>query len=178
MAGDVSSYGIQYGLNALSGSIYTNALILGAADTVANILSGFMTNIVGRKPIILTYWAFACLGCVIYQLTLFSTTASYICIGFGRLGAQGAFILMFLITTETFPTAYKGIMFSISNIIARIGGIVAPMLSEIIPHFTYFIGGLAFIAFVLSFWLIETKNLKMHDNVIKEKKAVKKLTDN
>lgn len=129
MVGDVSSYGIQFGLNKLNGSIYTNAMIIGIADTVAQILSGFLTNVIGRKPVLLTFWLLAALGCIIYQLTLFSTIASYICIGFGRLGAQGGFILMFLITSETFPIAYKGIMYSVSNVLARIGGIVAPMLS-------------------------------------------------
>lgn len=61
-------------------------------------------------------------------------------------------------------------MFSISNVIARIGGIVSPILSDIIPHFTYFIGGLALIGFILSFWLIETKNLKMQETVTKRVK--------
>lgn len=87
MAGDVSSYGIQYGLNSLSGSIYTNALIIGIADTIGQIMSGVLTNIIGRKTMIIIYWFLAAAGCIIYQLTLFSNTASYICIGFGRLGA-------------------------------------------------------------------------------------------
>lgn len=71
---------------------------------------------------------------------------------------------MFLITTETFPTVYRGRVYGISNAIARVGGILAPMIPDLVPHFMVFQAGLGVIGLGLSFVLIETRNKRMEDD--------------
>ena len=169
MAGDVANYGIQYGLSHLNGSIYTNGLLLGVADFLAQILSGLLSNFWGRKPTILLFWALAAAGCLSYESVGSSRVASYVCVWLGRMGSNGAFFLMFLITSESFPTAHRGTMYAVSNTFARVGGILARMVPSIVGEFMYFEGGVAVAGFLLSLGLIETKNLKMEETVEREK---------
>ena len=76
---------------------------------------------------------------------------------------------MFLITSESFPTAHRGTMYAVSNTFARVGGILAPMIPNLLGKFMYFEGGVAVAGFLLSLGLIETKNLKMEETVEREK---------
>ena len=169
MAGDVSNYGIQYGLSHLNGTLYTNGLMLGLADFLAQIVSGFLSNFWGRKPTILMFWVLAAIGCLAYESVAFSQTISYICVLLGRMGSNGAFFLMFLITSESFPTAYRGTMYGVSNTFARVGGILAPMIPSIVPHFMYFEGAVAVAGLLLSLGLIETKNQSMEERIVKDR---------
>ncbi len=168
LAGDVTSYGIQYGINHLSGNLYTNGILLGVADFCACFSVGFISNCWGRKPAILIMWFLAALGCILYSPLHHNKTWGYVCVTIGRFGANAAFAMMFLITTETFPTAFRGTMYGISNTCARVGGIVAPLIPSFIPNFMLFEGIVAAVSLVVSLLLIETKGRPMKDEVEKE----------
>ena len=73
--------------------------------------------------------------------------------------------MMFQITTETFPTVFRGTIYGISNTLARVGGILAPMIPSLVPHFMYMQGSIALLGFLLSFLLIETKKRPMEDEL-------------
>ena len=81
----------------------------------------------------------------------------------GRFGANAAFAMMFLITVESFPTAFRGTMYGVSNTLARIGGIIAPLIPSYFDNFMLIFGIVGGASFVLSLFLKETKGLKMKD---------------
>lgn len=165
LAGDITSYGIQYGLNHLEGSLYTNGKLLGVADFLACFSVGLISNCWGRKPAIMIMWFLAALGCILYHFFKDYSIWGYVCVTIGRFGANAAFAMMFLITTETFPTAFRGTMYAVSNACARVGGIVAPLIPSFMPSFMLFEGIVAAVSLVLSFTLIETKGRAMKDEV-------------
>ncbi len=93
--------------------------------------------------------------------------ASYIFLVFGKLGAAATFTLVYLITTEMFPTAYRGTVFGIANVCARVGGILAPLVSQVTGdrYFMLVFGVLGVLSCLGSWALKETKGQKMEDNI-------------
>ena len=95
----------------------------------------------------------------------------YILICVSKLGASGSFGLAFLVTSEYFPTVYRGLIFGICNVMARIGGVISPEFSTVFfpRYFMLVFGIMALSIFLLNFLLYETKNRKMPDNVENKK---------
>ncbi|KAK3271551.1 hypothetical protein CYMTET_20110 [Cymbomonas tetramitiformis] len=87
----------------------------------------------------------------------------------GKLGAAGAFALIFGYTTEIFPTSTRSAALGACSLAARVGGIAAPQiltLRSISPGLCWFlVGGLAVAAAVSSMWLIETRGQPMHNTI-------------
>ena len=163
LAGDITSYGILYGINHLSGNLYTNGILMGIADFISAVSVGIISNYCGRKIAILLMWGFATVGCLAYSFLHKNIAWGYICVTLGRFGANAAFAMMFLITIESFPTAFRGTMYGVSNTLARIGGIIAPLIPSYFDNFMMIFGIVAGISFILSMFLKETKGLKMKD---------------
>jgi len=68
------------------------------------------------------------------------------------------FNLIYIYTSEAFPTNIRTIGFGVANAFTRVGGIISPLLSQIVFAFhvyvpIYIFAGLSFIAFVLSLLL-------------------------
>lgn len=74
--------------------------------------------------------------------------------------------MVYLMTSEIFPTAFRATVFGIVNFFARIGGIIVPYVNEVAKN-TYMLifAILSFVAAVLCFFLPETKNSALHDNL-------------
>ena len=54
-------------------------------------------------------------------------------------------------------------MFAVCNAMARIGGVLSPLFQNWTSHFMLIFGVMSFSAFVLTFWVIETKGRGMAD---------------
>ena len=79
--------------------------------------------------------------------------------------------MVYLITTEMFPTEYRGTVFGIANICARVGGILAPLIDGIAEHsFMYVFGALGVFSAICSLLLKETKGELMADTAEQEVK--------
>lgn len=98
-------------------------------------------------------------ACLLYEsATKLGTEWTYVCILFGKLGAACTFYMVYLITTEMFPTVYRGTVFGIANICARAGGILAPIVDGAAGNnLMYIFGVCGVISSVCSILLLETK---------------------
>lgn len=162
---DIVHYGIGFGLNELSGNIYTNGMLLGVADLISCVTISFIANRIGRKKSILITWGSATVGCLVYDFIRNYAVPSYLAVTVARFGSIGCFALIFLITSETFPTEVRGIIFGISNAIARFGGLGAPLISSYIYHFMLILGSMSLLSFLAALILRETLGRKMEDSV-------------
>lgn len=160
---DVVHYGIGFGLNELSGDIYTNGMLLGVADLISCTSLSYLANKIGRKKSILLTWGCATVGCLVYDFVRNYPAAAYAAVTVARFGSVGCFALIFLITSETFPTELRGLIFGISNATARFGGLAAPLISSYLYHFMLVLGSLSLLSFLAALILRETKGQKMED---------------
>ena len=163
---DIVFYGILFGLKNLKGNIYINGLMVGLADVSAGFSLAFLSNILGRRGLIRITWAICGIACLIYNFVKVNQIASYITILIGKYGATCSFSLMFLISSEIFPTSIRGQMVGISNACARIGGAIAPLMGGYLGEdMMYVFGALAVVSFTVTFWLKETNNTVIKDEV-------------
>ena len=65
-----------------------------------------------------------------------------------------------------FPTVFRGTVFGVANVFARIGGIMSPLIDGLLPGmFMYIFGTLGVLSALSSFLLRETKGQKMADTL-------------
>ena len=89
----------------------------------------------------------------------------------GKFGAAATFNIVYLITTELFPTVFRGTVFGIANIFARFGGILAPLIDGVAKNsFMYIFGSLGLLSAFCSFLLRETKGEVMTDTLEQEER--------
>ncbi len=157
-------YGINFGLGKLSGDIYWNGVISGTSEIVGYLVSGLLSNRYGRKLIGIASFSLSGISCLIYPFIASYMTPAYIFVMFGKLGVGSAFQLVMLWTTELFPTPVRGTAFGLSNIFGRIGGIIAPLISSVIPHwFMLLFGVFSLACAVVSCFLKETHGCELED---------------
>lgn len=123
---DVISFGLAFSINSLEGDVYFYGIILGSACIVVAATIGFIAEGIGRKFSYFLVFAINVIGSLCYQFLSFSNFLRYFFIFIAKLGANGAFAMCYMVTSEIFPTRYRGLMFGICNMAARIGGILAP----------------------------------------------------
>ena len=73
--------------------------------------------------------------------------------------------MCFLMTSESFPTAYRGTVFAVCNAMARLGGIISPEISVFTNRFMLIFGLMCGLAFSMTIFVRETKGLALKDEV-------------
>lgn len=164
-------FGLLMISNNLAGNLYVNTTVNAAVEIPAVIGVLFVLDRWGRKPLYFSSVVLAGLACLasglisIYlpdNLQWISVTAAMI----GKFGASAGFTIIYIFTTELFPTVVRNAGVGASSCAARIGSIVAPYTVDLghlissgplgtgFPMLLY--GVLSLIAGGLSLYLPET----------------------
>ena len=161
-------------LGKLKGSIYVNGYLSGAAEIISSAITGVMANKLGRRcSIVLSFTVAGVAFVAYYPVSAVGIEWSYVSIIVGKFGASCTFSLVYLITTESFPTVFRGTVFGIANIFARVGGILAPVIGGVAQNsFLYVFGGLSLMSGVGSLFLGETKGKTMADTAKQRAKTL------
>ena len=169
---DIVYYGINFSLGNLQGSIYVNGYLSGGAEVISYCIAGVMANTLGRKYSIVFCFLLGGVACLLYKpATSLGLTWTYVCVLLGKFGAACTFNMVYLITTEMFPTVYRGSVFGLANICARVGGILAPLVDGFSPDgFMYIFGALGVLSGICSLLLRETKGEVMADTDEQERR--------
>ncbi|KAH3855735.1 solute carrier family 22 member 6-A-like [Dreissena polymorpha] len=177
-------YGINYGIQGLSGSIYLNIFLFNLATVPTKFVTVWLTNRLGRRLstiVIFVLIFIAGLACGIIQsietpykggLTNGFSMAVYFCIG----AAWGPIQTM---TIELYPTVIRTSGFGCLNVLSRVGAMIGPQLvflDKFAPGLLYYwCAGISVVCVICQLFLPETKNAALNDNMdyLKEKGAGK-----
>ena len=84
----------------------------------------------------------------------------------GKFAISGFFNIVYLITSELFPTSFRGTVFGITNFVARIGGVISPLVNEFMrSSFMIVLGIAGCVSGFLSMFLRETKGKVLMDSL-------------
>ncbi|KAK3084599.1 hypothetical protein FSP39_016090 [Pinctada imbricata] len=175
-------YGLLLSMTALAGNQYLNFFISGSVDLVAYILVVFIVKLFRRRVPMVIFFLIGALSCIVAGAIPFiwkgkedwsEETLKLLVTGFamvGKFGLSGVFSLIFLYSSELYPTVIRNIGMSSCAFWARLGGVVAPQvltLGDITSKSTslMLIGAIALIASFLTLLLPETFGRKLPDTI-------------
>ncbi|GBM01695.1 Organic cation transporter protein [Araneus ventricosus] len=164
-------YGLSYNTNELAGNPYLNFFIAGALEFPSYALLYWGIKKWGRRPTLIALMvvggaACAAITLVPSDLPWLSTTLAMV----GKFCVTGSFGLLYLYTSELFPTVVRNVTLGSCSMSARIGSILAPFVRELgkathaaVPNVMY--GLLALTGGLLALLLPETRGQKMPDSL-------------
>jgi len=120
-------YGLGMFIADMPGSIYVNNFISTVIELPAYLGSGPVIDRVGRKlslVVALIGGGCACFLLIFIEKGSFATMLAFA----AKFAITGAFSIVYVFTSEMFPGDVRSIAMGVSNITARMGGIVSPQI--------------------------------------------------
>ncbi|KAI0213623.1 Organic cation transporter protein [Lamellibrachia satsuma] len=164
-------YGLSQGISELSGSVYWNLFIAGVMEISALAICVFALERVGRRwpiAICMIVGGLACLAFVPLpqEMDIARTILSMI----GRFCISGSFGIVYVFSAELFPTVLRNTGIGTGSMHARVGGLIAPFVTELgrlfwkpLPMIVF--GCASLLAGVLALLLPETFNQHLPDTI-------------
>lgn len=176
-------YGLSLNVVNLDTNLYLNVLLNAVAEMPAFTLTAIMLDRFGRKPLTIgTLWfsGFFCLvGIMMKGSYGIRKILRMICGVLGIFGVAGTYNLLFIYTTELFPTVVRNAALGCTTQASQMGAILAPFVVVMgggLPFGVFAVCGL--LGGVLGFYLPETLNRPLYDTMVgmEEGEAVWTLT--
>ncbi|XP_060564193.1 organic cation transporter protein-like [Ruditapes philippinarum] len=136
----IGYYGLTWQLTSLPGNKYLNFFIAGCVEFVAYTLVIYITKRFGRKRPLLIYFMLASLFMISAGVIpfAFADVNVYITSGLaiaGKFAMGGLFSVIFLYTSELYPTIVRNIGMGSCAFWTRVGGVIAPQII-VLNHFS------------------------------------------
>ena len=157
-------------LNSAGQDLFIGMSSSAAVELVAYILTIFLMDIFGRRPIlticqIVSGCCCVCAGFVpqdFFWIRLFFSSI-------GKMGASAVFSVIFIYTSELFPTCVRNSAMGLCSTVARIGAMLAPSiagLDSVLAMLPFLVmGGAAIVAGCVSFALPETRGTRLPETL-------------
>jgi len=134
-----SFFGVLLNLEGLTGSLEIDSLVAYIAEFIAEVASGYLAFIYGRRRMILYSFSFSVIGLFGFIIiTLFSKIIGLMFLFLACLGIASAFNLLYIYSSELYPTNIKGLAINILSLTNR-------LISCIVPTFIAYFNGSSFI---------------------------------
>lgn len=117
----------------LNGNVYANFILVNLTDLPSILVTILAMDVVGRRLCCLISFTLAGLGCIAagicasagYHMTTVAMTMV------GKFGAAAAFNIVFVYGAELFPTVVRNTGIGLTSASARVGSIIAPIVSTL-----------------------------------------------
>jgi len=119
-------YGISLNVGNLAGSIYMNNFLSGLVEIPSHIAAQFAVDIIGRRTTLMSLMSLSGFGAFISGFLKGKQRIFFALVG--RFGISGSFNVVYLYTTELFPTIVRSAALGSCSMIGRIGSISAPQV--------------------------------------------------
>ncbi|KAK9874717.1 hypothetical protein WA026_005534 [Henosepilachna vigintioctopunctata] len=163
-------YGLSLNSVTLAGDSYMDFILISLAEVPGYWISSLLADNVGRRSSLAASYAItfaACMGFIFLRGTWKWIEMLFYCIG--KFGATLAFILIYAVTSELFPTPLRNTAMSLCSMIARLGTLISPQTTLLgliwKPLPLVFFASIAATACFLSLFLPETLNTKLPDTI-------------
>ncbi|KAH9523285.1 hypothetical protein Btru_066295 [Bulinus truncatus] len=170
-----SYYGLTFKMSSFQGNRYLNFFIGGAVETVAYAVSLPIMKKFGRKKPLLVCFLLAAATCLtagfVSDYTTGLSTVTTVLAIIGRCAVACLFGIIFVYTSEIYPTVIRNIGMGACSFWARGGGVLAPQINQWTKSLwnvdaIIIFGALSFIAGLLLFPLPETHNRQLPDSLV------------
>lgn len=148
----LGGYGIQFGVQALSGNLYVNIFLLGLIGSPIQFLVIALQNRYGRKKVAILFYVL-CAATAFTVAVAYRFSASVVRNNLANISAllsltaiNAAWSPIQTLTIETYPTVVRNIGFGLQNTVARVGAIIGPQLAfldTMVSGILYWICGVA-----------------------------------
>ncbi|GIX84847.1 organic cation transporter protein [Caerostris darwini] len=164
-------YGLSYNTNDLAGDAYLNCFLSGLIEFPARLLTLWGIKKWGRRPTFILCMAVGGVACaammfVPQDTSWLSTTFAMV----GKFCVTGTFAVLYVYTTEIFPTSVRNATLGSCSMCARVGSILAPFVRELgkmthaaVPNVLYTL--LALTSSLMTLMLPETRGLDLPDTL-------------
>ncbi|XP_078516573.1 solute carrier family 22 member 6-A-like [Lissotriton helveticus] len=173
-------YGLAMDLQNFGISIYLIQVIFGAVDIPSKLISTIAMSYIGRRITQTTSLMLAgtmILANIFVPYEMQTLRTSFAVLGKGCLASS--FSCVFLYTSELYPTVIRQSGLGFGSTMARVGGIVAPIVkitSEYYPFLPLIIyGGAAMTSGIIACFLPETLNEALPDTIEEVESRIKKM---
>lgn len=166
---------IYYGMNihavALAGSKYTNFILVNLVEVPAIFAAYYLMERYGRNRILSAFLAINGVACLLSEFVVSdaSTASRLLLYIVGKCGVTVSFTVLYVYTTELFPTAMRQTFMNTCSTVGAIGSMIAPLTPLLagawsaLPMLMF--GGTALASSGLVLWLPETLNSRLPDTV-------------
>lgn len=161
-------YGITLNSVSLHGNKYLDFILISLTELPAYWSCNYFVNKFGRRTSICASYFITFAACVSFIFTTQASSGLYLFVYcMGKFGATAAFTVIYIITSESFPTPSRHSIMGLCSTVGRLGSMTSPQ----IPLLAQIWGPLPMIMFaimsglagVLSLFLPETNGIKLPD---------------
>jgi OCT family organic cation transporter-like MFS transporter 4/5 len=168
-AATLSYYGLSISISDMAGSVYVNNLLSSALEGPAYAFTGLFCGYFGRKGVMWSTLASSGVCCIVLAAAGDSASQpGWRVLAFvAKFGATLAFSAVYVWTAELFPTDVRTVAFGLCNVVARSGGMLAPVIvqlssiSKMVPSLVF--GVIALSGSLMCIVLPETVGLPLED---------------
>lgn len=176
----ITFFGINQYIGLLGGNLYLNVFLSAACLAPAPALIVVASLYLSRKVTIITCFSIVAISLLLFLIV--PKDMGYVILAFaiiGQIGAYSAFVIIYLFTTEIFPTVVRTSAMGLCSVFSRVGGIAAPFVVNIGIEWVSLVifSALAFLAAILCCLLPETKNIILLNSIEQAESVHSKVND-
>ena len=124
-------YLLTFELKYIPGNIYVNTSVSCLSEVLADIVSGYLMNIIGIRLSFLFAFITATLGGILMIFLYNVDSAMAVFVLLSKFGVAFAFNTAYLSTPMVFPVILTSTAFGLCNLVARFATIASPIIAEV-----------------------------------------------
>lgn len=123
-------YGVSQYIGQLSGNAFINVAVCAILALCGSLISVPLMKIMGRRSILLFCHVVAA-ACLFLLAISPESQMSVVCAVVGTMCSFVVFLVVYLYTSELFPTVVRNAAMGFSSMVARIGSMIAPFIIDL-----------------------------------------------
>jgi putative MFS transporter len=157
-------FGLSLNLEKLDGNIFLNSFIAYAAEAVAELISGYMSDRFGRIFILKLFGGFGGISFLLYEIISVQSLKAFLLFS-TSFGFAGFFNVICIYSPEVFPTSIRGSTMGFLLLCSRLGALIVPSISAAIYYSNSIYAVMALLTCLLATGLPETLGKGIQDDI-------------